>query len=160
MRQNRTRALATIVLTGLAALLAHPAAAQIKTGDPFPDFASFQLQGKMPAIQGKVVLVDFWASWCGPCKKSFPVMNGLQKKYGDRIVIVAVNVDETQAGMQSFLEKVPVEFAVLWDAKQSLVNKVDVHTMPSSFLLDRSGKVRFAHSGFHGAETQDRKSVV
>ncbi len=92
----------------MAALLAgtfFTASAALKVGDTLPDLASFKLEGKLPAsLKGKVVVVDFWASWCLPCAKSFPVLDELQKKYGDRLVVVAVNVDEKKANMDRFLE--------------------------------------------------------
>jgi thiol-disulfide isomerase/thioredoxin len=130
--------------------------AQLKTGDSFPSLETFQLEGKpLPALQGKVVLVDFWASWCAPCKKSFPVMNALQQKYASEgLVIVAVNVDEAASDFENFVKKTPVAFATVRDAKQKLINRVDVHTMPTSFLCDRDGKVRFMHSGFEGESTR------
>ncbi len=142
-----------------ALLLASPvlqAAAGLKTGDPLPDLAHFNLEGKLPdSLKDKVVVLDFWASWCGPCKESFPVMNELQKKYGDRgLVIIAVNEDEEKSDMQDFLKEHPAAFTVVRDAKQTLVGEAGIQTMPSSFVFDPSGKVRFTHSGFHGSETR------
>src|ERR1039458_4636553 len=80
------------------------ATAATKVGDGFPDLASFKLEGKLPdSLKGKVVMVDFWASWCGPCKESFPAMNELQKKFGSSgLVIIAVNEDEDKADMRRF----------------------------------------------------------
>jgi thiol-disulfide isomerase/thioredoxin len=162
MQQNKTnptpnrsgRCAAAAVVIALMTFI-QTSRSEVKVGDSFPDVSSGQLQGKAPALSGKIVLVDFWASWCGPCKKSFPAMNALQKKYADKgLVIVAINVDDQSANMDSFLKKTPANFAVLWDSHQTFVNKVDVHTMPTSFLLDKDGKVRFVHSGFLGAETE------
>jgi thiol-disulfide isomerase/thioredoxin len=129
--------------------------AALKVGNPFPDLATFNLQGKLPdSLKGKVVIVDFWASWCGPCKESFPVMNELQKQYGGQgLVIIAVNEDEQRSDMQDFLKLNPATFTVVRDAAQKLVAVAGIQTMPSSFMLDGSGKVRFVHSGFHGAQT-------
>jgi thiol-disulfide isomerase/thioredoxin len=130
--------------------------AALKVGDGFPDLASFKLEGKLPeSLKGKLVIVDFWASWCGPCKDSFPVMNDLQKKYADKgLVIIAVNEDEEKSDMQDFLKDNAATFTVVRDAKQKLVGEAGIQTMPSSFILDETGKVRFTHSGFHGAETR------
>lgn len=132
------------------------ASAATKIGDAFPDLASFKLEGKLPdSLNGKIVMVDFWASWCGPCKETFPAMNDLQKKYGDRgLVIIAINEDEKSSDMRDFLKDNPAAFVVVRDAEQKLVAKAGIQTMPSSFMLDESGKVRFAHSGYHGAETR------
>jgi len=146
----------------LATLLAgtfFTASAALKVGDNLPDLASFNLEGKLPdPLKGKVIIVDFWASWCLPCAKSFPVLDELQKKYGDRLVILAVNVDEKKANMDKFLEKHPVSFTVVRDAGQKLVAVVEPATMPTSFILDGEGKVRFLHNGFHGEDT--RKEYV
>lgn len=132
------------------------AAAALKVGDPMPDLASFKLEGKLPeALKGKVVLIDFWASWCGPCKDSFPVMNELQKKYaGQGLVIIAVNEDEEASDMKDFLKDNAATFNVVRDLGQKIVAAAGIQTMPTSFILDAEGKVKFMHSGFHGAETR------
>jgi len=129
--------------------------AALKVGDTLPDLTSFNLSGPLPAdLKGKVVIVDFWASWCLPCAESFPVMDELQKKYGDRLVVLAVNVDEKAAKMETFLKKHPVTFTVVRDAEQKLVAVAEPATMPTSFILDGEGKVRFLHHGFHGDATR------
>jgi len=129
--------------------------AELKIGDRFPDLVTQKLEGKLPAdLKGKIVLVDFWASWCAPCALSFPVMENLQKNYPDHLVIIAISVDEKPAKMEMFLKKHPSSFAVLRDAEQKLVDTIGTQAMPTSFLLDGEGKVRFMHSGFHPEETQ------
>jgi thiol-disulfide isomerase/thioredoxin len=153
MRQNKKICLLALYI-GLGA--ARVAMADLKIGDAFPDLAMCKLEGTLPeSTKDKVVLVDFWASWCGPCAKSFPTMDELQKTYGPRgFVIVAVNVDEKKKDMDNFLQSHHVNFTVVRDAQQKLVEKTGISTMPSSFLLDKAGKVVYAHSGFHGAETK------
>ncbi len=143
----------------LALLLAAgilPARAGLKAGDAFPDLAAQKLEGKLPeALKGKIVLVDFWASWCGPCAQSFPAMEELHKRYKERgFVILAVSVDEQAADLQAFLKKRPVSFAVVRDAEHKLVTAADVSAMPTSFLLDAKGKIRFVHTGYHGDATK------
>jgi thiol-disulfide isomerase/thioredoxin len=129
--------------------------AGFKPGDNLPDLASFRLEGKLPEeLKGQVILLDFWASWCGPCKSSFPAMQDLTTKYTDKgLTIVAVNLDEKQENMQEFLKTAKVSFTVVRDARQKLVAAADVPTLPTSFLIDRSGKIRFAHAGFDRDET-------
>ncbi|HEV2695734.1 MAG TPA: TlpA disulfide reductase family protein [Verrucomicrobiae bacterium] len=128
--------------------------AALKVGDTLPDLSSYSLEGKLPDTKGKIVVVDFWASWCLPCAESFPVMDELQKKYGDRLVVIAVNVDEKASNMDKFLQKHAVTFHVVRDAGQKLVATVSPETMPTSFILDGDGKVRFLHKGFHGEATR------
>ncbi len=131
-------------------------AAQLKAGDTFPALEKFSLEGKLPdGLKGKIVLVDFFASWCAPCKASFPALNEIHEKYGAKgLVIVAVNVDEKRSNLENFLKKHPAQFAVVRDGSQKLVAAAQVETMPTSFLLDGSGRVRFVHSGYHGDETK------
>ncbi len=150
-----TSLLKKIIFTTLLAGIFSSALAALKVGDALPDLATFKLEGKLPdTLKGKIVVVDFWASWCLPCAESFPVMDELQKKYGGRVVILAVNVDEKAAKMEKFLAKHPVTFTVVRDAQQKLVATVEPETMPTSFILDGEGKVRFLHKGFHGDETR------
>ena len=132
------------------------ASAALKSGDALPDLSRFGLEGKLPdGLKGKVVLLDFWASWCEPCKASFPIMDQLQKQYGSRgLVVLAVNVDEKQSDMRDFLKQNTVSFTVVRDAAQKLVAQAGITTMPSSLLIDGEGKVRFLHTGFHGEETR------
>ena len=144
------------LLAALIALSYLPANAALSVGEAFPDLRGFQLEGKLPdSLKGKVVIVDFWASWCGPCKESFPAMNELQKKYADQgLVILAVNEDEESSDMKDFLQHNAAAFTVVRDAKQKLVAAAGIQTMPSSFILDETGKVRFTHAGYHGTATR------
>jgi cytochrome c biogenesis protein CcmG, thiol:disulfide interchange protein DsbE len=151
--RNKRVCLLTILafLTG-----AVEANADLKIGDAFPDLAACKLEGKLPDLPANtVMLVDFWASWCGPCARSFPAMDELQRKYGAKgLVVIAVNVDEKKADMENFLKTRNLSFCVVRDAAQKLVEKTGITSMPSSFLIGKNGKVAFAHSGFHGSETK------
>lgn len=144
----------------LAILIAGTAAAAWKEGSALPDLKKAGLEGTLPAeLRGKVILVDFWASWCAPCKASFPVLDELQKTYKNSgLVVLGVNVDEKADDMRKFIEEHPVAFTSVRDARQSLVSDADVQTMPSSFLVDRRGRIRFVHAGFRGEAT--RKQYV
>ncbi|HTZ20697.1 MAG TPA: TlpA disulfide reductase family protein [Opitutaceae bacterium] len=141
------------VLFALAALA--PLRAEVKTGEAFPVLASAGLVGQVPATAGKILLVDFWASWCAPCKASFPVYARLQADYAVRgLVIVAVSVDEDPAAYAAFVKKFAPPFVTVRDATQQLVSAVNVPTMPTSYLVGPDGRVRHVHSGFHGEETE------
>ena len=150
--------LQTILATGCVLVAVTAYAAGIKIGDTFPDLGGFKLEGKLPDdLKGKIVMVDFWASWCEPCRESFPAMNELQTRYGSQgLVVIGVNVDEKKTDMEVFLKKNAATFTVVRDAAQKLVDKVGIATMPSSFLIDREGKVRFMHSGYRGEETKKK----
>ncbi|MEI6085211.1 MAG: TlpA disulfide reductase family protein [Verrucomicrobiota bacterium] len=138
------------------ALLAVAATSQLKVGDAFPSLADSKLEGQLPAdLAGKIVIVDFWASWCSPCKASFPVLNELHQQYADKgVVILGVNVDEKRADMDGFLKQHPATFTIVRDAEKKLVARANINTMPTSFILDATGKVRFVHNGFHGDTTK------
>jgi thiol-disulfide isomerase/thioredoxin len=130
-------------------------AALPRPGDPFPNLGSFGLEGDLPEMKGKVALVDFWASWCAPCKKSFPVMKELHDKFASRgFILVAVCLDEKKGAMEAFLKKNPLPGVVLHDAKGRLAEALSVEKMPTSFLVGADGKVRAVHSGFDGESTR------
>ena len=148
-------ALLLVVLT----LIAPTLHAETKVGDVFPalDAASLVALGgtAIPATTGKVVLVDFWASWCAPCKASFPMMARLHRDFASRgFVVAAIGVDEKPAAAAAFARKLAPPFATLHDRDQRLVKQVVVPTMPTSYLVGRDGRVRYVHSGFHGDVTE------
>lgn len=102
---------------------------------------------------GKLVYLDFWASWCTPCLQSFPFMNKLQQKYqAAGLQIIAVNLDKKSDDAQSFLTKNPAQFLVLFDAEGKTPLQYGVKGMPSSYLIDRNGKIIFNHRGFKAAD--------
>ena len=142
-------------LAALLVLLPVAASAEFKAGDPLPDLGSFRLEGKLPdELKGRVILLDFWASWCAPCESSFPVMEGLAKEHAGRgLTVIAVSVDEKPENMQRFLKSVKASFTVVRDGEQRLVGAADVRAMPTSFLIDRAGRIRFVHAGFDREKT-------
>jgi thiol-disulfide isomerase/thioredoxin len=129
--------------------------AQVVAGNSFPPLASSGVVGAVPDTAGKVVLVDFWASWCAPCKASFPVYSRLQDAYAVRgLTVVAVSVDDSPEAYSAFIAKLKPSFVTVHDARHTLVSVVQVPTMPTSYLVDRSGRVRFVHAAFHGDQTE------
>jgi len=112
-------------------------------------------------IQGKVIWVDFWASWCVPCRRSFPWMNTMQEKYADQgLQIIAVNVDKERALADAFLAEVPAQFSLRFDPAGNLAKQFEVQSMPSSFLLDASGKVLDKHFGFKLADSAEYERAI
>jgi thiol-disulfide isomerase/thioredoxin len=145
--------IALLVLALSAPLVAD---AQVGTGDLFPELSSASLAGgNLPQTKGRVVLVDFWASWCPPCKASFPALARLHSEFAERgLVIVGVSVDEKQTAYDAFVKKMQPTFPVVRDPEQKLVREVKVPTMPTSYIIGRDGRVRVVHSGFHGEATE------
>ncbi len=112
-------------------------------------------------VKAKVIWVDFWASWCAPCRRSFPWLNDMQHKYGDEgFEIVAINVDKDRKLADEFLDQTPADFTVRYDPTGKLAAKFDVQAMPSSFLLDASGKVIGRHLGFKLADTDTYEEQI
>jgi thiol-disulfide isomerase/thioredoxin len=141
----------------LLAVLTGPAArAELKPGDAFPSLATAGLTGgPLPETAGHVTIVDFWASWCAPCKASFPAYARIQADYAARgLVVVAVSVDDRIIDYDGFLKKWHPTFVTLLDQQKRLVSTVRVPTMPTSYVLGRDGRVRFVHEGFHGSATE------
>jgi thiol-disulfide isomerase/thioredoxin len=99
--------------------------------------------------KGKVILIDFWASWCAPCKTSFPALDTLYRDYREKgLEVLAVNLDERRRDADAFLEAHPHRLTVLFDAKGVAPQAFEVQGMPSSFLIDRAGNIRFTHMGY------------
>lgn len=124
-----------------------------EVGQPAPQFTLPTLKTDSPTplkqFAGKVVYLDFWASWCAPCKTSFPLLNKLhQKLKAQGFEVVAVNLDEDKANGEKFLQEVPVDFTVLRDASGEWADKFVVDSMPTSFIIDKNGVVQKIHHGF------------
>ena len=136
-------------LAAYAASIPSAHAAGWKAGMALPALNQFGLEGSLPNLKGKVVYLDFWASWCGPCKISFPILNRWQETLGPKgFTVLGVSVDETAAAMQGFVAKTHVGFPIVRDAAHKLVEVADAGTMPTAFLIDRAGTIRYVHSGF------------
>jgi peroxiredoxin len=133
-------------------LVSSGAYAQVKKGDQAADFEQKTLSGaplKLSSLRGKVVLLDFWASWCEPCKKELPLLARMAPRLRARgIEIVAVNIDDNSKNAEQFLREHDLKLTVVTDTDKRIVGKYEPPKMPSSFVLDRAGVVRSVNDGF------------
>jgi thiol-disulfide isomerase/thioredoxin len=112
-------------------------------------------------VDGRVVWVDFWASWCVPCRRSFPWLNTMHRKYSAQgLEIIGVNLDKDRAQAESFLAEVPAEFSLRYDPAGALARRFEVQSMPSSYLLDSTGKVLAKHFGFRYSDTAEYEHAI
>jgi len=129
-----------------------------EVGKPAPDLSIHTLNGKgdisLASLSGKTVIVDFWATWCGPCKQSFPRIEELQRQLGSDTVVLAVSVDDDDSGVLDFAKETGATFAIAWDEGHTLASRWKVSTMPTTFIVDGAGIVRFIHAGYHDGETE------
>jgi thiol-disulfide isomerase/thioredoxin len=110
---------------------------------------------------GKVVVLDFWASWCVPCRRSFPWMNEMQHKYDDDgLVVIAVNLDNQASDAEAFLRHYPAQFSVYYDHERQLARQYGVEAMPSSFLIGRDGKLVERQLGFKSGKTDEYEAAI
>jgi peroxiredoxin len=138
-------------------------------GNPAPDFHVDAVTGPKGSIalkelRGQVVLLDFWGTFCEPCKKSFPKLEALNEKYaasGLRVLGVSEDESEDREKIPGFAATYGATFSLAWDEDRALAKRYKPETMPSSFLIDRNGVVRFAHVGFHdGEEVEIEHEIV
>ena len=149
----------------LVAALAFAATTQAATpGAAAPAFALPTAGGEtvsLAPLRGRVVYVDFWASWCAPCRRSFPWMNALQARYGkDGLAIVGINVDKRREDAERFLRDTPASFTIAYDANGATPAAYDVKGMPSSYLIDRKGNVAAVEEGFHDESRDDVEAQI
>lgn len=110
---------------------------------------------------GKVVVVDFWASWCAPCRQSFPWLNSMYDEYtGDGLVILGVNTDVDAAEAQKFLEEIPAKFEIVYDPEGELAREFGVVAMPSSYVFGRDGELNARHLGFLRSRRDEYEAVI
>jgi thiol-disulfide isomerase/thioredoxin len=163
MNSNRNpfrvrRALVALALGTLA-----PVAWALDAGASAPQLNLPGLKGAVDLanLKGKVVYLDFWASWCGPCKQSFPFMNELQSRYGaEGLEVVAVNLDARRSDADKFLAEVPAGFTLAFDATGDSARRFEVKSMPSSVLIGRDGKVVAAHKGFKAGDRKELEDRI
>lgn len=161
MRLNALGVLSAL-LVGCTGGLGRPTAAEGSehplVGAAAPAFELKAVQGTGafgPAeLAGKVAIVDFWATWCEPCKKSFPFYERLAKSHAGELQILGVSVDEDSSGIRDFAAATGVSFPLVWDEGQAVSRLYRPPSMPTSYFIDRSGIVRAVHEGFHEGDEQ------
>ena len=162
VRGLAARSLLLVLLLALVAT-APTILADSKPPAAAPDFTLPTSSGKISLsdLRGKVVYVDFWASWCAPCRQSFPWMKQLSEQYGDKgLVVLAINLDKKREAVHAFLEEFPVKFDVAFDPEGSTAEAFHVQAMPSSFIVGRNGEIVHAHAGFDPAKTKDIEDQI
>jgi thiol-disulfide isomerase/thioredoxin len=160
---QRTAAILGTVLT--LALCCPPAPARaLDAGARQPEIGLTDMRGSrvdLASLKGKVVIIDFWASWCAPCKEEMPVLERLYKKYKSKgLVIVGVSVDQDVANVRSFLKQLPVSFPIVHDGEHKVADRFKPPRMPSSYVVDRKGIVRYVHGGFRSEDAQKLETEV
>jgi len=142
----------TIVVTAALVDVSHAALPAV--GSVAPDFALKSGSGRnvrLSELRGQVVLINFWASWCGPCREELPQLEKLQARYRSAgFTLLAVNIDDTRANADAMLRKLGVKLVPLYDTDKRTAKRYDVDTMPATLIVDRDGRVRYVHRGYRG----------
>lgn len=116
---------------------------------------------ELQELKGKVVYMDFWASWCPPCVKSFAFLNQLEQEMKDHDVhIIGINLDEKVKDAQEFLTKHPANFSIVADPSKECAKVFEVMAMPTSYIIDKKGNIRHVHQGFRPSETEELRALV
>ena len=148
-RRHTWRSAVALVLLAASALAS---AAPPVIGGPAPDFTLKSDSGrnvKLSELRGQVVMVNFWATWCAPCREEMPLLNQLYEQYRKvGFTLLAVNIDDDPAKARAMARKLGVSFPVLFDTDKRVSRLYDVAAMPSTLLIDRDGKLRYLHRGY------------
>lgn len=151
------------VCCGLASAFLASSAMAVAPGSPAPQFQFQSPRGPVTLanLKGRLVYVDFWASWCGPCRTSFPWMNEMQAKYGKQgLQVVGINLDQSQSDAGKFLSSLPAHFPIVFDPTSALPKAYGVKGMPTSFLVDQNGIVILQHQGFREADKAELENTI
>lgn len=152
------------VFLALAAILMSLAAQAGELSGPAPKFTLKTFDGKtvnLSDLKGQVVMVNFWASWCTPCRQEMPKLNELYASYKKAgFTLVGINLDEVKADAEGFMNKVPVKFPVLHDPDGKVADLYKNQAMPSSYFIDRKGNLAYLHQGYRPGEEKDYKAVI
>ncbi|MEW8390570.1 MAG: TlpA disulfide reductase family protein [Candidatus Thiodiazotropha sp.] len=129
-----------------------------------PDFTLKSREGvniKLSELRGQVVMVNFWASWCGPCRQEMPLLQQLFERYQSLgFSLLGVNVDEDRAAADKMLKDLPVSFPILYDDRSKVSKEYQVKAMPSTFMVDRDGRIRYLHKGYKPGYEEDYQQQI
>ena len=155
----RTRLLASVLSFSLLFAALSSSASALDVGAKMPSSALKDLAGKAidpSALAGKVVIIDFWASWCAPCKQELPALEKLYKKYKDKgLLVIGVSVDNELDKARALAKSLKLSFPNAHDGEHALAEKFDPPRMPSSYVIDQKGIVRHVHAGFRAGDEAD-----
>ena len=131
---------------------------------PAPSFTLTNLSGQpsgLSAYKGQVVMVNFWATWCGPCQQEIPLLDAMYKKYKPAgFTLIGVNVDKEAPPVKQLLERKPVSYPVLLDPANQVSKAYHVDEMPSSVIIDRKGQIRFVHRGYRPGDENEYQDLI
>lgn len=147
-----------------AALVLTPVAFAAKADQKAPEISLPGLDGKtikLSGLKGQVVMVNFWASWCQPCRTEMPLIEALYNKYKKiGFTVLAVNVDEDPDNARAMLKEVPVSFPVVLDTKNTSIQEYQVQAMPSTYMVDRKGVIREVHRGYKAGDEAEYENYI
>ncbi len=156
-----------VVVCGLGlalSLLVSPAQASKKLTGAAPDFTLRAASGpnvRLQELRGEVVMINFWASWCGPCRQEMPILNDLYKRYKRAgFTVLGVNVDADTRDAERYLREVTVSFPVLYDTESKVSKLFDVAAMPTTVMVDRNGNMRYLHRGYKPGYEDDYRAQI
>ncbi|MBI3545920.1 MAG: TlpA family protein disulfide reductase [Gammaproteobacteria bacterium] len=152
MARNKYLLFARGCLALLSGLWLTAFAANLETGQPAPNFTLKSLKDKnlsLKEFRGQVVMVNFWATWCGPCRQEMPALNGLYEKYRDAgFMLFGVNTESDSANAAQMIAKLKVNYPILFDTEKKVSALYRVSAMPTTVLIDRDGKIRYVQKGY------------
>jgi len=164
MNKNISQSFSRLLMVCLVSLMCINLASAAAVKGPAPNFTLKSMSGKnlkLSEMTGNVVLINFWASWCGPCREEIPYLNALHKKYAPLgFTVLGVNVEEQMDGARGFLGNVPVDFPILLDNTNKVSKQYKVVAMPTTVVIDRDGNMRYLHEGYKPGDEKKYRQMV